>query len=99
MLTNSVYYPFTATPTPQTILPFNQRRRMIRYQSFGPPDFNDGITVWIDDTGNNATVGSGIQLVSGVILDSLPWPYCPTGAISVVTAGGTHQGLIQEFVL
>jgi hypothetical protein len=96
---NAKNYPFNATTTAQTIIPANPRRRMLIYQSYGVPDLNSPVTVWIDDTGNDAVPYQCTQLVGGVTLPSLPWPFCPTGAISVVTQAGTQLGVIQEFLL
>lgn len=101
---------FTATQIPNTVVGANSARRTLRIISYGPPDFIDGNTVWVDHTGHTAVFQACLQLIPGVFLEwgvpdpkeashpaAMYLPNCPTAAISVVCGTGlTHQGIIEE---
>lgn len=98
---------FTATGVASTPLQPNAIRRAMWIQIFGPPDVTGGITVWADWCGNAAVPFQCWQLISGAIWAfGVPdpkefaresfLPNCPIGALSVITASGTAQGLIIE---
>ena len=102
-------YPFTATTVAATILTANPARRRLMVQSFGPPDANDGNTVWVDFSGATAVALQCFQLLPGATWNfgtgnddyiaplQTRYPDCPTGAISIITGSSTHQGVIFEW--
>lgn len=107
-MANSKYTFFTATNSAQTVVAANPLRRRLYIYSYGPPDANDGITVWLNDAGGTAVAFQCKQIIAGQTWEyggsdddsnhlHLKFQSCPTGAISIITANGTHQGLIEEF--